>query len=299
MRDAAERLGYSASPAARALRMRRSWWVGLIIPDIANPMFGEIARGAAEVLEEAGCHLLVSSHDARPERQAGQIRNMLRQRVDGVILQPFSSTDEDVPRLVQAGVPLVLLARRHRTQPTDHVTMELRAPLLEGLAHLADLGHRRIAITLMGGRTSTSAEERFETYCRFMRERFGAADKSLIVRLERTELVSGREAVPVLLAASPTAIVASNDLLALGIRDGLRDAGLLVPRDLSLLALDDTFLSALPGIELTSSTLPKRQIGVEAARLILARVAAPRRPCETVVLPAPLVVRGSTEALPA
>ncbi|KAA2212173.1 LacI family transcriptional regulator [Pseudoroseomonas oryzae] len=271
----------------------------MIIPDIANPMFGEIARGASDMLEDAGYHLLVLSHDARPDRQASQIRNLLRQRVDGVILQPFSSRDDAVPQLTEAGMPIVLLARRHLEQPSDHVTIDLCTPLLEGLTHLAALGHRRIAITLMGGRPSTSADARFETYCRFMRDRFGEVDEALIVRLERTELESGRMATPALLAAQPSAVIASNDLLALGIREGLRDAGLLVPRDLSLLALDDTFLSALPGIDLTSPTLPKREIGMAAARLILERIAEPDRPFETVTLPARLVVRHSTAARPA
>jgi LacI family transcriptional regulator len=299
VRQVADELGYRASPAARALRMRRSWSMGLIIPDIANPMYGEIARGAAEVLEEAGCTLLVASHDARPERQTSHVRNLLLQRVDGVILQPWSSCDEDVLQIVAAGVPLALLARSHLEQPTDHVLTDPRAPLLEGLSHLAELGHRRIAITLMGGRPSTSAQERFETYCDFMQTHFGAVDDALIVRLERTDLESGRAAVPALLASGPTAIVASNDLLALGVRGGLLSAGLLVPRDLSLLAVDDTYLSALPGIDLTSLELPKRQIGIVAARLILERIAEPRRPFQKIVLPAHLVVRQSTDVPPA
>lgn len=294
VRAAADALGYSASPAARGLRLRRSWTLGLVIPDIANPMYGEIARGAAEVLEAAGCHLLVASHDSCPERQARHVRNLLRQRVDGVILQPWSSQDEEVPAMVAAGLPLVLLARRHLAQPTDHVTIDPRAPLLEGLRHLAALGHRRIAITLMGGRASTSAEERLETYRGFMERQAGGLEEGLIVRLARADLESGRAAVPALLAARPTAIVASNDLLALGIREGLHAAGLRVPEDLSLLAVDDTYLSALPGVELTSLELPKRQIGEAAARLILERIAEPGRACESIVLPARLAVRRST-----
>ena len=292
--EAARRLGYSASPVARALRMQRSWSMGLVIPDIANPMFGQIARGAAEVLEEAGYHLLVASHDARHERQAGQIRNLVQQRADGVILQPFSSLDEEVPMLARAGIPLVLLARRHIEQPSDYVTIDLRGPLLEGLAHLAALGHQRIALTLLGGRPSTTADERFAIYCSFMRDRFGTVDETLIIRMTHTDLESGRAAVPALLAARATAVIAANDILALGIRDGLRASGLLVPQDLSLLALEDTFLSPLPGIELTSPSLPKQQIGMAAARLILARIAEPSRAFETIVLPSPLVVRGST-----
>lgn len=297
--EAARQLGYSASPAARALRMQRSWSMGLVIPDIANPMFGQIARGATEVLEAAGYHLLVASHDARAERQAGQLRNLLRQRADGVILQPFSSRDAEVPLLARAGIPLVLLMRRHTELACDHVTMDLHGPLLEGLAHLAGLGHRRIAITLLGGRPATSSEERLASYAGFMRERFGAVDERLILRTAHTDLEAGRALTPALLASRATAAVVANGIFALGIRDGLRAAGLSVPRDLSLLALEDTFLSALPGIELTSPSLPKQHIGMAAARLILARIAEPGRAFETVVLPSPLVVRGSTAAPPA
>ncbi|MFC3123460.1 substrate-binding domain-containing protein [Pseudoroseomonas globiformis] len=271
--------------------------MGLVIPDIANPMFGQIARGAAEVLEEAGYQLLVASHDARPERQSGQIRNLVAQRADGVILQPYSSRDEDVSLLTRAGIPFVLLARRHMEQLSDHVTIDLRGPLLEGLTHLAALGHRRIAITLLGGRPSTTAEERLAIYCSFMRERFGAVDEALILRMAHTDLDSGRAAVPALLAATPSAVIAANDILALGLRDGLQAAGRSVPQDLSLLALEDTFLSALPGIELTSPFLPKQEIGMAAARLILARIEVPDRPFETVVLPAPLVKRASTASV--
>jgi LacI family transcriptional regulator len=291
---AAKKLGYSASPAARALRMQRSWSMGLVIPDIANPMFGQIARGAAEVLEEAGYHLLVASHDARPERQASQIRNLMRQRADGVILQPFSSDDDDVPLLARAGIPLVLLARHHIGQTTDFVTIDLRGPLLEGLSHLAALGHRRIAITLLGGRPSTTADERLAIYSGFMRDYVGAVDETLIIRMSHTDLEAGRAAAPALWRARATAVIVANDILALGVRDGLRALALSVPQDLSLLALEDTFLSPLPGIELTSPYLPKQKIGMAAARLILARIAEPSRAFETVVLPSPLVVRAST-----
>ena len=292
--DVAGRLGYSASPAARSLRMQRSWSMGLVIPDIANPMFGQIARGASEVLEAAGYNLLVASHDAQPERQAGQVRNLVRQRADGVILQPFSSRDEEVPMLVRAGIPLVLLTRRHVEQPTDHVTIDLCRPLIEGLEHLAALGHRRIVLTLLGGRPSTAADERLAAYRGFMRDRFGTAENALVVRLARTDVEAGRAAAPAIVAVGATAVVAANDILALGIRDGLRALSLSVPQDLSMLALEDTFLSDLPGIELTSPSLPKQRIGAESARLLLARIEDPDRAFETVVLASPLVVRAST-----
>jgi LacI family transcriptional regulator len=292
----AQAMGYSASPTARRLRLRRSGSIGLIIPDIANPMYGEIARGAAEVLDNAGCQLLSASHDAHPERQARFVRSFIAQGLDGVILQPWSSEDAEVGQLVAAGLPVVLLARRHYVQATDHVGIDNVSAVRQALVHLADLGHQRIAITLGGGRRSTSADERLSAYAGFMQERFGRVDDSLVLRLPHTDLETGEAQSASVLASGATAVVTSNDLVALGIRQGLQRQGREVPRDLSLLAIDDTYLSALPGIQLTSLSLSKRRIGETAARLVLERFENPDKPIEDVVLLPELVPRQSTAA---
>jgi DNA-binding LacI/PurR family transcriptional regulator len=296
VRAVVQAMGYSASPAARGLRLRRSWSMGLVIPDIANPMYGEIARGASEVFEAAGCQLMSASHDAQLAKQTRLVRGFVEQGLGGVILQPWSSEDKEVVQLIEAGIPTVLLARRHYSCKTDHVGIDNDASVRKALAHLAGLNHRKIAITLVGGRRSSSTDERLAAYQSFMKQKFGSVDERMVIRVVRTDLDMGIDITGDLVASGATAVIASNDVLALGIRQGLMLRGLEAPRDMSLLAIDDTYLSSLPGIEMTSLSLPKRRIGEIAARLILERIEDPQKPVEDVELATELIQRKSTAA---
>ena len=292
--DAAERLGYRASAVARGLRMQRSWSVGLLVADIANPWFPELVRGVEDVLWSAQINLVLCNTDYQPEKEDAYLRHLIDKQVDGLILASTGSESPAVPRLQAEGVPLVMLNRRHGTVATDYVGMDNRGGVAAAVAHLVELRHRRIGF--IAGRTdSSAAQERKEGYLRAMAAHFGAAPQELIAQGDYS-IVSGTDAARRLLAlaAPPTAIVSANDFMAYGAIDAITEAGLAVPRDVSVTGFDDIFVSALPRIALTTVRPPTRKLGATAAELLLKQVARKGAERESVILPSELVIRRTT-----
>jgi len=292
---AAERLGYRASSVARGLRLQRSWSVGLLVADIANPWFPELVRGVEDVLWSAQINLVLCNTDYQPEKEDAYLNHLIDKHVDGLILASTGSESPAVPRLQAEGVPLVMLNRRHSAFATDYVGMDNWGGVAAAVAHLVGLGHRRIGF--IAGRVSSSAAvERREGYLAAMAEHFGSAPPELIMQGDYS-IVSGFEATRKLLAlaAPPTAIVSANDFMAYGALDAIARAGLSVPMDISVTGFDDIFVSGLSLIQLTTVRPPTWKLGATAAELLLKRVgrkSGDRR--QSIILPSELVVRGTT-----
>jgi LacI family transcriptional regulator len=296
--DAAKRLGYRASSVARGLRMQRSWSVGLLLADIANPWFPELVRGVEDVLWSAQINLVLCNTDYQAEKEDAYLRHLLDKRVDGLILASTGAESPAVPRLQAEGVPLVMLNRRHGSVATDYVGMDNKGGVAAAVKHLVDLGHRRIAF-IAGRISSSAANERREGYQLAMAEHVGPAPSELMVQGDYS-IVSGFEAARRLLALTPrpTAIVSANDFMAYGAIDAITRAGMSVPRDMSVTGFDDILVSGLSLIGLTTVRPPTWKLGASAAELLLQRVAkkgaAPR---ESIILPSELVIRATTARL--
>lgn len=295
----AERLGYRASGLARGLRLQRTWTVGALVADIANPFFADLVRGMEDRLWAEGYSLAICSTDYDADKETALLRLLLDKRLDGLILASTASDSDEVPRLKRLGVPYVLLNRRHVSEPSDYVGMDNAVGTAAAVAHLAALGHRRIAF-IQGPPRSSAAGERLAGYRGEMRRRFGELDESLIAPGDYAA-EQGRAAVDRFLAlpAPPTAIVAANDFMALGAMERLRERGLAVPGDVSVTGFDDIFVAALPWIGLTTVRPHSRDLGARAADLLLGRIGAPTaaEPRE-VILTSELVVRGTTGPAP-
>jgi LacI family transcriptional regulator len=289
---AAEKLGYRGSRQARGLRLQRSWSVGLLLVDIANPWCPEIVRGVEDVLWAAGINLVLCNTDYRADKETAYLLHLLDQGVDGLILASAAAESEAVPRLMREQVPLVMLNRRHRTAATDYVGMDDRAGIGQAVAHLAGLGHRRIGF-IAGPAGSSAARERLEGFRSAMASFAGGAEAAMI-RQGDYSIASGFAAARQLLARKPTAIVSANDFMAYGAMDAILQAGLGVPADISVTGFDNSFISGLPLIGLTTIDPATRKLGAEAARLILRRIANRGAPIRSIVLPTKLVVRGTT-----
>jgi DNA-binding LacI/PurR family transcriptional regulator len=293
--DAAKRLGYRASSVARGLRMQRSWSVGLLLADIANPWFPELVRGVEDVLWSAQINLVLCNTDYQAEKEDAYLRHLLDKRVDGLILASTGAESPAVPRLQAEGVPLVMLNRRHGSVATDYVGMDNKGGIAAAVKHLVELGHRRIAF-IAGRISSSAANERREGYLLAMAEHLGSAPPDLMVQGDYS-IVSGFEAARRLLALTPrpTAIVSANDFMAYGAIDAITRAGMAVPKDISVTGFDDILVSGLSLIGLTTVRPPTWKLGATAAELLLQRVAkkgAAHR--ESIVLPSELVVRATT-----
>lgn len=291
----AEEMGYAASPVARGLRMNRSWTIGLMVSDISNPFFSEIARGIEDVIIGQGWHLILANTDYDLDKQAYYMRAMHNHKVDGLVLACLGSDNEDVVELQRAGVNFVLLNRRHRRIEADLVGLNNVHGMIQAMDHLSGLGHRRIAV-IRGPSDSTVTDERYAGYREGLKRAKLAEDPALVVDGDLT-IPSGRAAVESLLALAdpPTAILATNDLMALGVMQALMMRGLRVPQDMSVVGFDDTYVADLPMVSLTTVHCPCREIGQAAAELLLRRIGQKRRSSpKSVIFDPTLVIRGST-----
>jgi LacI family transcriptional regulator len=291
---AAERLGYRPNPIARGLKTNRSYTVGVVVPDLRNPLFPPIARGIEERLEPAGYTSLLANTDNDPERERLSFDALRARQVDGYITAT-AKRDHPLLRQIAAERPLVLVNRATDDERLPSVTADDRAGTRQAVEHLAALGHRRIAHVAGSLELSTGAA-RHAAFLEAMRDlglevddalvRIGAAyAESEGARLTRELLASGR---------AFTAIVAGNDLMALGCIDALREAGLDVPGDVSVVGFNDMDWCDRFDPPLTTVRVPHHELGVRAADLLLERLADPAAPARHVVLDTELVVRGST-----
>lgn len=292
--ETAERLGYRASAVARGLRMERSWSVGLMLASISNPFYPEVARGVEDVVTEIDCNLILCNTDYHADKQDRYLRVLLDRRVDGIIMG--SHPDErHVAELRKAHVPYVLLNKGHGVLQGDYVGVDNRGGIAKAVDHLVTLGHRRIGF-IRGHPMSGATEARHESYIESLHRRGCEVDERLAVN-GRYDFVSGQTAAQQLLDVEdpPTAIISANDIMAIGAITAIRSRGLRVPEDISVVGFDDIFLSSLPMVQLTTIRVPKRELGAEAARVLVERIGGARgdSSCE-VVLPAELIERQTT-----
>jgi LacI family transcriptional regulator len=295
VKEVAERLGYRASAVARALRTNRSFTIGVLIADVANPAFPDFVRGVEDVAIREKCSLFVCNTDGDIERQIWHMQSLLSNRVDGMVLISQHVDDERVRELLAVGPPHVALQRRSPRFDDDYVGSDNVGGITEAVEHLADLGHRRIGF-VRGPLGSSTAQERLDAY-RSAVARLGLdADPALVFDGDYT-MPTGHLAGRALLSLPrpPTAIMASNDINALGIIDAATELGRDVPRDLSVIGLDDITLAAYGRINLTTIHLQKRAMGAAAAELLMKRVRSKRRgQGRLMTFPTHLVVRGTT-----
>ncbi len=303
VRQAAHALGYRINGMARALKTRRSLAIGMLVPDITNPFFPPIVRGAEDAFAAAGYSLVLANTDNDRDKARRQVAAMLETRVDGLLLATALRRDELVDELVQDGIPVALVNRTidgdgvSAVVPDDHLGVAL------AVEHLAGLGHRRIAY--LGGPLDTSNGARRRASFDQAVGKLGpgqARDLAVAVEMAGFNEAEGRRGAAALLdvpaGERPTAIMAGNDLMALGVLDAAAERGLACPRDLSVVGFNDMPLADRMRPPLTTVRVAEYDLGHQAAKLLLAAIEDPLRPPETVLLAPQLVVRGSTGRAP-
>ncbi len=290
----ARRLGYTPDPVAAGLRTRRSATIGVLIPDIANPLFPPILRGIEAALAEAGYTAIITNTDNDPLRARDALERLAARRVDGVILATVSRRDPLLDRCRKLGLPVVLVNRSTSGGTTSAVFTDDQAGAALAVRHLAERGHRAIGHVAGPQRLSTGAGRRsgFVAALRVV----GESGPPPIAEAASYDIEAGARAAAALLDAHPriTAIVAANDLLALGCYDEAKRRGLACPRDISITGFNDMPFADRFDPPLTTVRIPQRAMGAEAARLLVAEIENPRSPRREIKLQPELVVRGST-----
>lgn len=295
---AIRQLGYQPNHVARSLKMRRTRALGLVVTDITNPFFSHLVRGAEDAALEHNYLLLTFNTDDRVEREK-QVLSMLRaRRVDGILLVVAPSQGDTVHLrgLLTAGVPIVCLDRIPPGIKVDSVRVDNVEAARQCIKHLIEFGHRRIGI-ITGVLALQTAQERLEGYRKALEEAGIEVDLELIREGDFRIEGGYRQARELLSAANrPTALFASNGLMAIGIVDAMCELGLKAPQDVALAAFDDLPVSDSFQPRITTVSQPAYLIGYKGAKLLIDRVEnrESRRSYQSIVLPTELKMREST-----
>jgi LacI family transcriptional regulator len=290
----AKKLGYARNAMASSLRTRRSMTVGVLIPDITNPLFPPMLRGIEDVLGSEFTAIIANT-DNDPEREAMGARRLLARGVDGLILATVRRRDATLEGLTEAGVPIVLVNRTTDQGGVSTVVADDAQGIHLMVEHLAELGHRRIA-QIAGPQELSTGAVRHRAFREAMRALELDTDEPRSAAAKAYTVAEGARLGGQLLRSetAPTAILTANDLLALGVYEAAQVSGLAVPGDLSVTGFNDMpFVDRLTP-PLTTIRIQHYEMGAEAARLLLQRLERPEAPGVSIQLGVQLVVRGST-----
>jgi len=288
------RVGYRRNGVARSLVLMRTRTLGLVLSDITNPFYAEIARGIEDQATRYGYTTVLCSTDNLPKRQREYIQILLERRVDGLILGSVRLREPEVEALAQGeGFPVVLVNRRLRSSRVDCVVVDNSGGARQLVEHLIRLGHRQIA-HIRGPQQFSTGYDRFRGYRDTLRAHGLPYDPRLVVA-GAFRYADGRAAAHRLLAGPirPTAIFAANDLLALGALEALAEAGVRVPQEMAVVGFDDVEPSSYRAIGLTTMSQRIADMARLAVDLLVERIERGRRDPRQIVLPSQLVVRRS------
>lgn len=292
---AVEELGYRPNAAARSLSERRTRTVGVLLNDMRNPWFVELLEGLNSRLHDSGLRVLLA--DGHLNRHLGEdlTRTFTDLRVDGLIAVGTLPAAEALATAA-GSVPTVVAGAREPVLPgVDIVAGDDEHGARLATEHLIGLGHRRIAHIAGQGAVGELRRRGFEAV---MREH-GLAGTATVEQGDLTEEGGYRAAVRLLSARErPTAVFAFNDIAGVGALSAAEELGLQVPGDLSLVGYDNTYLSRLRHLWLTTVDNASHDVGRRAARCLLDRIADPARPAEVVLTTPALEVRGTTARHP-
>jgi LacI family transcriptional regulator len=297
VRAAAEELGYRPDPTGRSLRTRKTFQIAFAVADIGNPVYVEMMSAIQEVVSNRGYRLLVATTGNTTESTTALVRDLAAGSVDGLVISPLRVSDGVIAALRGAGKPVVVIGRGLADDDLDCVSTDSVGGITQAVEHVVALGRRRIGF-LNGPLDTTPGDARQRGFDAAVGRPDLGAEAVDIALAEDFTVAAGVVAARALLArhaASPLdAIVAANDLLAIGVIKAAREAGLSVPGDLAVTGMDDIELGRVFYPSLTSVSLGAGERGRVAAELLLGQLEEPGRERRWVVVEPHLVAREST-----
>jgi DNA-binding LacI/PurR family transcriptional regulator len=293
----ATEMGYRPSAAARTLKTNRSQALGVIIRNVSDPFFSEILQGIEEVAQASGYSLFMAASQPDHEHEQAIVQDMVERRVDGIIICSTPVSTEQSRQLASFGVPIVMV----NNQAAEEYRYSIYHDDVDGsrqvTRHLIELGHRKIAYlgNANTGRSTLDRQAGFQQElglagitipAGYIHQAQGGCPENGLAGLEHFLTL------PIL----PTALVCYNDMMALGVMQGLQTAGILVPAQVSVTGFDNIIFSAYTNPPLTTFDQPKRFIGAESARLVLGLLNGAEESAgpKIQMLKGSLLVRGST-----
>jgi LacI family transcriptional regulator len=294
---AAAKLGYQPNPIARGLKTNRSYTIGVLVPDLTNPLFPPILRGIEDRLAADGYTALIANTDNDEERELLDMQTMRARQVDGIIAATARRDHRLHDALLEAGIELVLVNRRQRELPASSATADDRKGMRLSVEHLLSLGHTRIA-HLAGPLDYSTGLDRYDSFHETMRAAGIEPDPELVLVAEAFTEAEGSRLCAQLVAEGRdfTAVAAANDLIALGCLDVFAEHGVRCPDDVSVVGFNDMPFAARFQPPLTTIRIPHYEIGKAAAQLMLERLQDGDSTREVRLEPH-LVVRDSTASV--
>lgn len=270
--NAVRELNYSIDQRARALRLQKSSTLGLIVADVANPFFGQVIRTIEAVTYRNGHDLFLCNSDEDVERETFHLQAMRSQRIGGIILLPVSFSGASIAPLLKNDIPVVCLDRRVDDFELDVVLVDNRAGGRMAAQALFDAGHRRIAV--VGASRTTPGRDRLTAFRDWLKSQGVDLAPELVREGNYREPGGYKETLATLsLPEPPTAIFCVNHPMTLGAFGAIRDMGLSVPKDISLIGFDDPSWAPFLDPPLTTIAQPTDQLGMSAAEMLIDRVA--------------------------
>ncbi|WP_369018255.1 LacI family DNA-binding transcriptional regulator [Thermatribacter velox] len=291
-----EELGYAPNHLARSLRMGQTKTIGVVISDVSNPFFGSVISGIENILREEGYCVLLYNANEDAQREEEVFKVLLERRVDGVIITPVDESNFSalLSLLQKANIPCVFLARYAKNIPVSYVIADDLLGSFLATEHLLKKGHKRI-LYLGGPPFLTTSQERIQGYKKAL-EQYGLPSDENLIKPSRAKMEDGYKIVKEALFQKLefTAIASFNDYLAFGALRALRENGLSVPRDVAVVGYDDVEFASISWVPLTTVRMPKYELGVEAAKILLSHIRGEAESIKKVVLKPKLIVRSST-----
>lgn len=294
----ADALGYRANPFARGLKDQRSMTIGMLVPDLGNPLFPPIVRGIEDGLRDHGYAMILANTDQDLGREANLLDVFMQRRVDGLVLATALRSYPLLDTLVDSGLPVVLVNRTMDEAGISMVSGDDHQGIGLAVKHLVELGHRRIAFAGAALSASTGFN-RYQHFLAWMVSLGLSVDEDLIVFAPWFSKEAGAEATAELLERDRafTAVVAASDMIALGCYRALRERGLKVPDDVSVVGYNGSRWCDEFAPPLTSIHVPKYEIGLQTAQVLLTMLEVPGSAPANILLPTTLQVRSSTAAV--
>lgn len=289
-------LGYEQNSIASSLRTDRTNLVMLMIPDITNPFWPEVARGIQDRMGNEGYSVVFGNNDWSGQREVEFLRTARRNRFDGLLINPIFVSEAEI---LASHIPTVIIGIREGYPNIDMVGSDSYRGVQKALDYLARLGHRRIGM-LLGESVNSSMRSRLQSFHEFLERSGLPVDDNLVVPVT-FDNAGGMQGMKRLLELDeiPTAVLASNDLVAIGALHVANDLGYRVPEDISIMGMDDIYAASLTIPPLTTMKKQKYELGKQAAGLLLKRLhSLDGGPPQKISLPCQLVVRGSTGPAP-
>ena len=294
----AKQMSYTPNAIARGLVNKRTQTLGLILPDITNPFYPEVARGIEEGAAASGFSIFLCNTNWESNREAHYLRLLAEQRVDGIILAPIDNEVEALEHRLTGTIPVVYVSNAPVGTQHGFVVIDNILGGFVATEHLIQAGYGRIGFV---GSTedSLTIEERLEGYRRALKK-YGLPVEKKFIQLGEFKEEAGYKIIRSMIAGGdfPRAVFAENDLLALGVLHGVKASGLSVPEDVAIVGFDDIPVASYPEVQLTTMSQPTYEMGKKSVEILLDQIQAfdqpPSARIQQICLEPRLIVRRSS-----